>query len=56
MLVRSRSLPAVRFLQQFADTHLYSWVERDTARDKRGIRMQITEFSGRLSQGIDVFD
>ena len=36
MLVHRRSLPRnfVRFPQQFADTHLYSWVERGTVRVK----------------------
>ena len=36
-LVHRRSLPRnfVRFPQQFAGTHLYSWVERGTVRVKR---------------------
>ena len=36
MLVHRRSLPRnfVRFPQQFAGTHLYSWVERGTVRVK----------------------
>ena len=36
MLVHRRSLPCnfVRFPQQFAGTHLYSWVERGTVRFK----------------------
>ena len=36
MLVHRRSLPSnfVRFPQQFAGTHLYSWVERGTVRVK----------------------
>ena len=36
MLVHRRSLPRnfVRFLQQFAGTHLYTWVERGTVRVK----------------------
>ena len=37
MLVHCRSLPHnfVRFPQQFASTHLYTWVERGTVRVKR---------------------
>ena len=36
MLVHRRSLPRnfARFLQQFAGTHLYTWVERGTVRVK----------------------
>ena len=34
MLVHHRSLQFVRFPQQFAATHLYSWVERGTVRVK----------------------
>ena len=36
MLVHCRSLPQqfIRFPQQFAGTHLYSWVERGTVRVK----------------------
>ena len=36
MLVHRRSLPSnlLGFPQQFADTHLYSWVERGTVRVK----------------------
>ena len=36
MLVHRRSLPrsSVRFPQQFAGTHLYTWVERGTVRSK----------------------
>ena len=36
MLVQRRSLPRnFRFPQQFAGTHLYTWVERGTVRVKR---------------------